>query len=44
LVAALGVGLASMIRGRNPLIDGFGLIVFASLTPIVFVLIFGILV
>ena len=44
LVAALGVGLASMIRGRNPLIDGFGLIAFASLMPIVFVLIFGILV
>lgn len=44
LVAALGVGLASSIRDRNPLIDGFGLIAFASLTPILFVLIFGILV
>ncbi len=41
LVAALGVGLASVIRGRNPLIDGFGLIAFASLTPIIFVLIYG---
>ncbi len=41
LVAALGVGLATVIRGRNPLIDGFGLIAFASLTPIVFVLAFG---
>ena len=41
MVTALGVGLATAIRGRNPLIDGFGLIAFASLTPIVFVLIFG---
>ncbi len=41
LVTALGVGLASAIRGRNPLIDGFGLIAFASLTPIIFVLIYG---
>jgi hypothetical protein len=43
LVTALGVGLSSMIRGRNPLIDGFGLIAFASLTPILFVLVFGML-
>lgn len=41
LVTALGVGLSTMIRGRNPLIDGFGLIAFASLTPIIFVLIYG---
>jgi len=41
LVTALGVGLASSIRGRNPLIDGFGLIALASLLPMVFVLIFG---
>ena len=41
LVAALGVGLATVIRGRNPLIDGFGLIAFASLTPIIFVLAYG---
>ena len=41
LVTALGVGLSTMIRGRNPLIDGFGLIAFASLTPILFVLFFG---
>ncbi len=33
LVAALGVGLASSIRGRSPLVDGFGLIAFASLLP-----------
>ena len=38
LVAALGVGLASSLKGRNPLTDGFGLIAFASLTPILFVL------
>ena len=41
LVAALGVGLASSLRGRNPMTDGFGLIAFASLTPILFVLIYG---
>jgi len=44
LVAALGVGLASSIGGRNPLLDGFGLIAFASLTPIAFVLLYGILI
>jgi len=38
LVAALGLGLATTIPGRNPLIDGFGLIAFASLFPIVSVL------
>ncbi len=38
LVAALGLGLASTIDGRNPLIDGFGLIAFASLFPIMSVL------
>jgi uncharacterized membrane protein (DUF2068 family) len=42
LVTALGVGLATVIRGRTPLLDGFGLIAFASLTPMIFVLIFGI--
>jgi len=42
LVAALGIGLASTIKGRNPLIDGFGLIAFASLTPMIFVQIYGI--
>jgi hypothetical protein len=44
LVAALGIGLASSIKGRNPAIDGFGLIAFASLTPMIFVQIFGIIV
>ncbi len=43
LVTALGVGLATTIRGRNPMVDGFGLIAFASLTPIIFVLLFGML-
>ncbi|MDX1343219.1 MAG: DUF1538 domain-containing protein [Reinekea sp.] len=38
LVAALGLGLAETIPGRNPLIDGFGLIAFASLFPIMTVL------
>ncbi len=42
LVAALGIGLASAIKGRNPVIDGFGLIAFASLTPMIFVQIYGI--
>jgi hypothetical protein len=41
LVTALGVGLASAIRGRNPMIDGFGLIAFASLTPMIFVMAYG---
>ncbi len=41
LVTALGVGLASTIKARNPLLDGFGLIAFASLTPMIFVLFFG---
>ena len=44
LVTALGVGLASSIKGRNPMIDGFGLIAFASLTPIIFVLVYGMIV
>ncbi|MDU8929698.1 DUF1538 domain-containing protein [Alisedimentitalea sp. MJ-SS2] len=44
LVTALGVGLASVIKGRNPMIDGFGLIAFASLMPIIFVLIFGLVI
>lgn len=41
LVAALGVGLAKSIRGRNPMLDGFGLIAFASLTPMIGVLGYG---
>ena len=38
LVAALGLGLANTVPGRNPLLDGFGLIAFASLFPIMSVL------
>jgi hypothetical protein len=38
LVAALGLGLSSSVPGRNPAIDGFGLIAFASLFPIITVL------
>ncbi|NMP30703.1 DUF1538 domain-containing protein [Thalassotalea sp. M1531] len=41
LVTALGVGLASSIKGRNPMIDGFGLIAMASLTPMIFVMAYG---
>jgi uncharacterized membrane protein (DUF2068 family) len=44
LVTALGVGLASSIKGRNPMIDGFGLIAFASLTPMIFVMAYGMVV
>ena len=43
LVTAFGVGLAHSIRGRNPMLDGFGLIAFASLTPLIFVMAFGML-
>ncbi|MDO8453368.1 MAG: DUF1538 domain-containing protein, partial [Sulfurimonas sp.] len=42
LVAALGLGLASNIDGRNPMIDGFGLIAFASLFPMLTVMGYGI--
>lgn len=38
IVAALGLGLSSAVPGRNPAIDGFGLIAFASLFPIITVL------
>ena len=41
LVTALGVGLAASIRGRNPMVDGFGLIAFASLTPMICVMAYG---
>ena len=44
LVTALGVGLASSIKGRNPMVDGFGLIAFASLTPMIFVMAYGMMV
>lgn len=38
LVTALGIGLAQTVPGRNPVMDGFGLIAFASLFPIITVL------
>jgi len=41
LVTALGVGLATVIKGRSPLLDGFGLIAFASLSPMIFVMAYG---
>lgn len=44
LVAALGIGLAKSIHGRDPLLDGFGLIALASLTPMIFVMAYGMLV
>jgi hypothetical protein len=44
LVTALGIGLAESIKGRNPMIDGFGLIAFASLTPIIFVMAYGLVI
>jgi uncharacterized membrane protein (DUF2068 family) len=43
LVTALGVGLANVIKGRSPLTDGFGLIAFASLLPMIFVMAYGML-
>ena len=44
LVAALGVGLATSIKGRDPMIDGFGLIALASLTPMIFVMAYGMII
>ncbi len=41
LVTSLGVGLSLSVKGRNPMVDGFGLIALASLMPIMFVLVFG---
>ncbi|MDQ6992746.1 MAG: DUF1538 domain-containing protein [Mariprofundus sp.] len=44
LVAALGIGLATAIEGRNPVLDGFGLIALASLLPMVSVMVYGMVV
>ncbi|MFQ5549325.1 MAG: DUF1538 domain-containing protein [Woeseia sp.] len=41
LVAALGIGLAEAVPGRSPLLDGFGLVAFAALFPIISVLAYG---
>ena len=43
LITALGIGLATHIEGRNILIDGFGLIAFASIFPIVSVMLYAII-
>ena len=42
LVTALGIGLATHIEGRNILMDGFGLIAFASIFPIITVMLYAI--
>jgi uncharacterized membrane protein (DUF2068 family) len=44
LVTALGVGLATVIKGRSPISDGFGLIALASLFPMIFVMAYGMLI
>ncbi len=44
LITALGVGLASSIRGRDPMLDGFGIIALAVLTPMIFVMAYGMLI
>ncbi|MEC7814951.1 MAG: DUF1538 domain-containing protein [Pseudomonadota bacterium] len=44
LIAALGIGLAASIRGRNPLIDGFGLVALAVMVPMITVQVYGMLV
>ncbi|HMA98976.1 MAG TPA: DUF1538 family protein, partial [Wenzhouxiangella sp.] len=44
LIAALGLGLAASIRGRNPLIDGFGLVALAVMVPMITVQAYGIVV
>jgi hypothetical protein len=44
LVTALGVGLSSSIRERNAMIDGFGMIALASLFPMIFVILYGMIV
>ncbi len=43
LIAALGIGLTSSLKNRNPLMDGFGLIAFASVMPMIFVQAYGII-
>lgn len=44
LIAALGIGLATSIRGRNPLMDGFGLVALAVMVPMISVQLYGIFV
>ncbi len=44
LIAALGLGLAASIRGRNPLTDGFGLVALAVMVPMITVQLYGVVV
>lgn len=44
LIAALGIGLATSIRGRNPLMDGFGLVALAVMVPMITVQLYGVFV
>lgn len=44
LVTALGIGLASSISGRNPMTDGFGMLILVLITPMIFVLAYGMLI
>jgi hypothetical protein len=44
LLSAMGMGLASTIGGRNPMLDGFGIIGFAGMTPMIAIMAYGILV
>jgi predicted outer membrane lipoprotein len=41
LITALGLGLAEAVPGRSPLLDGYGLVAFAALFPIISVLAYG---
>jgi hypothetical protein len=41
LITALGIGFASTIKGRNPMVDGFGLIGIAVMLPMLFVMLYG---
>jgi hypothetical protein len=41
IVTALGLGLAEAVPGRTPMLDGFGLVAFAALFPIISVLAYG---
>lgn len=44
LVTALGMGLASSIKGRNPIVDGFGVVAFVAIMPMIFVMLYGIVI
>jgi hypothetical protein len=44
LLSAMGMGLASTIGGRHPMLDGFGIIGFAGMTPMIAIMIYGVIV